>query len=48
MNTHDQPRAAASTLSPRVKRTYQTPRVSDLGDVREITRGNSGTAFDGG
>jgi hypothetical protein len=29
------------------KRAYQTPRVIELGDVRELTRGNSGSAPDG-
>jgi hypothetical protein len=47
MNTHDQPRAAAPTLLSPVKRAYQTPRVIDLGDVREVTRGSTGTVFDG-
>jgi len=48
MNMHDQPRGDAATPPSPVKRAYQTPRVTDLGDVREITRGSSGTVFDGG
>jgi hypothetical protein len=46
MNTHDQTPAAPTFPSPE-KRAYHTPRVTDLGDVRELTRGGGGSVFDG-
>jgi hypothetical protein len=49
MNTHDKALAGhqgGSAPNP-PKRTYQTPQVIELGDVRELTRGSAHSVFDG-
>ncbi len=43
MNTHDQ---APAPIAP-AKRVYQAPQVTDLGDVRDLTRAGGATAGDG-
>lgn len=43
MNTHDP--APAPVAPP--KRVYQAPQVTDLGDVRDLTRSGGATAGDG-
>jgi hypothetical protein len=53
MNTHDKAQAGHQGGSPTptpspAKRAYQPPQVIDLGDVRELTRGTTGSKFDGG
>jgi hypothetical protein len=52
MNTHDKEHAGqhggfAPKLPATAKRAYQTPRVIELGDVRELTRAGAGTQLDG-
>jgi hypothetical protein len=47
MNTHDQaPGSALSVPRSPEKRTYEAPKVVDLGDVRELTRSGGTKAAD--
>lgn len=49
MNTHDKAHAGhhgGLEATGLVKRAYQPPQVIELGDVRELTRGNTGSKFD--
>lgn len=47
MNTSDRAPSALEETTSTKKRAYQTPRVSNLGDVRDLTRGSTGHTFDG-
>jgi hypothetical protein len=46
MNTHD-PTPTATNLTSPEKRAYHPPQVTDLGDVRELTRSGGGSSLDG-
>jgi hypothetical protein len=47
MNTPDVPPVPAPQTRSPGKRAYHAPRITDLGDVRELTRGGGGTKPDG-
>lgn len=47
MDTTDQKLAAPPAPRSEQKRTYRAPQVTELGDVRDLTRGGGGSVFDG-
>jgi hypothetical protein len=46
VNTNQLPKETTSE-NDKEPRSYEKPAVTDLGDVRELTRGTGGTKFDG-
>jgi hypothetical protein len=47
MSTDEQISATTPTSAPGEKRAYHAPQVTDLGDVRTLTRSGGGSGIDG-